>query len=341
MKNKSKSITIKDLADYLDLSISTVSRALSGNINIARETRERVMDAANKLGYQPNTWAKRMQSGKTGVIGVILPDIDDTFFVEMYKGISSVLKGKGYNVIVAFSEENPEQERECLQLMKQQLVEGIIMCSCHQEYNNAYIKELMKKGVEFAFLDRVPDMPNITKVEIDNYDDTFNLVEYLLEEGYRKIAFIQTPPTIKFSSERYQAYVEAMKKHHFSDNKLIIGSPGMTYYDGKKFASALLERIEEIDAIMTCSDVCAIGIMHELQKHGVRIPQDVAIAGFGGSLATEMVTPEITTIKFPQREMGEKAAELLVKKLDNPEESNRHIKLPTKIIRRASTKRRF
>lgn len=337
MNNNSRVVTIKDIAKKLNLSVSTVSRALSGSTNIASDTCDLIKETADKLGYMPNPLAKRLQSGKTRIVGLILPNIDDTYFADMFKAINSFLKERDHSVIAAFSEEDPVKEREYLNMMFKQHVEGIIICVCHKDYNNEVFRNMMKNGIHFVFLDRIPNLPNTTRVEIHDNNNTFFLVEHLIRSGYRKIAYIQIPLVHEFSLDRTQAYIGAMKKHHLYNDKLIFMSHGMTYADGKALVPTLLKTIDEIDSIIACSDLVAIGIMHELLKHGIKIPEDIAVVGFGGSLAAEMVTPEITTIDFPKKEMGEKAAELMVDKLVNPMQSNKKITLFTHVIYREST----
>ncbi len=337
--NKPREVTIKDIAKEIGLSVSTVSRALSGNTNIAEKTRIKVKQIAEELGYIPNQTALFLKKGSHRGVGVILPDMEDTFFYEIFTSINRTLYEAGWNAFVVFSEEDAKKELICLETMEKYKVDGIIMCVCDAHHNSKKIQEMIDHGFKFVFFDRSPILPNITRIEIDNEKYMFFLVQHLIEQGYKRIAYFNSPDNLHYSSARLKGYTDAVKKHGLFDESLIFKSRGMKFKDGIELADKVLDRIDDIDAIAVCDDVVAIGIMHELQKRGIKIPDDVAITGFGGSIINTMVTPEITTVDFPKVEIGMQAATLIMNKINHNMEQEFVINLQAKIQYRASSER--
>ena len=339
MLKKSRNITIKDVAKEVCMSVSTVSRALSGSSNIAVETRVKIQEVADRLGYKPNQTALSLKQGYTHTIGVILPDMEDTFFYEIYSSLSSTLWEAGWASFVVFSEENVVKERLCLELMEKQQVDGIIMCVCDAEYNSGKIQSMINNGYKFVFFDRSPSLPNITRIEIDNENYMFFLVQHLIEQGYKRIAYMNSPDFLHYSTNRLKGYKDAVVKHGIYDESLIFKSAGMKFKDGLEMANNVIDRIDDIDAVVVCDDVVALGIMHEMQKRGIKIPEDVAITGFGGSLINTMVFPEITTVEFPKEDIGVKAATLILDKINKPHQEDILVNLKANIIYRASSEK--
>ena len=339
MLKKNKSITIRDVSNEVCMSVSTVSRALSGNINIAEETRIKIQDAADRLGYKPNQAALSLKQGYSHTVGVILPDMEDTFFYEIYNSLNRSLWEQGWASFVVFSEEDVKKERQCLELMERQQVDGIVMCVCDAEYNSDKIQSMIDEGYKFVFFDRSPNIPDITRIEIDNEHYMFFLVQHLIEQGYKRIAYMNSPDNLHYSPSRLKGYKDAVIKHGLYDESLIFKSAGMKFKDGLEMADRIIERIDGIDAIVVCDDVVAIGVMHEMQKSGIRIPEDVAITGFGGSIINTMVFPEITTVEFPKIEIGMQAATLIINKINKSTKEETLVNLQAKIAYRSSSEK--
>lgn len=340
MLKKSRNITIKDVAKEVCMSVSTVSRALSGSSNIAVETRVKIQEVADRLGYKPNQTALSLKQGYTHTIGVILPDMLDTFFYEIYRNINETLWKQGWGSFVVFSDEDKERELAYLQLMKKMNVDGIIMCVCDAEYNRKEIQSMINDGYKFVFFDRSPLLPNITRIEIDNENCMFFLVQKFIEQGYKKIAYIGSPDHLHYSKDRLNGYLQAVKKHNIYNKDLIFKSNGMRFNDGMELKNEIFERLDEIDAIVACDDLIAISVMHNLHKTKKRVPEDVAISGFGGSIINTMVVPEITTVEFPKKEIGITAANAILEKIMNERYVEKVINLKANVIQRESSIRK-
>lgn len=332
-----KRVTIKDIAEHLTLSVSTVSRALIDDKNIRRETKEKVLEAAKKLGYKPNPVATNLKYGRTNTVGVIVPEMITPFASQVIEGIQKVLYPKGLKVIIAQSGENPETERENLLMMERFMVDGIIICLSHHTQNkNEYVR-LQKEGTPMVFYDRIPDGLEVSKVVVDDYLKSFFMVEHLIRIGRKQIAHLQGPSYVFNSIERAKGYKDALEKFRIPFAPALVVKTGMTIEDGKQAAVQLLEGGMPFDAIFAFTDTLAIGAMNYLQGRSIKIPEEVAVASFSGTVLSTIVTPQLTTVEQPLVEMGETAARMMLEKINNPETKNRTVVLDADIRLRAST----
>jgi len=333
-----KYITIKDIARELNFSVSTVSRALAGDKNIRRETKEIILEAAERLGYKRNPVATNLQSGRTNTVGVIVPEMDTPFFARIIDGIQNVLYKKGLKVIITNSGENPNREKEHLLMLEDFMVDGIIIGICHQDKNRDEFIRLRDKGIPLVFYDRIPNVLDVTKVIADDYAKTFFLVEHLICKGITEIAHIKAPDYMQSSYVRFKAYKDALTKFKIPLNEeLVIESPGMHFEDGIIAAEQLINKNIPVKAIFAYTDIVAIGVMNFLRGKNIRIPEDIAVAGFSGTILSQMVYPPLTTVDLPLFEIGETAAELIIEKIKNPSVKDRTITLNAEIKLREST----
>ena len=290
------------------------------------------METAERLGYMRNPVAINLQSGRTNTIGVIVPEMDTPFYGRITDGIQNVLYRKGLKVIIAQSGENPEREKENLRVMESFMVDGIIVGICHKDRNKNEFQRLMDKGIPLVFYDRIPVDINVSKVIVDDYIKTFFLIEHLIRKGIREIAHIKAPDFMESSSVRFRAYKDALEKFKIPYNEeLVIKSPGMHFEDGIKAAELLMKKNLPIKAIFAYTDLVAVGVMNYLRSKNIRIPEDIAVAGFSGTILSEMVYPPLTTVDLPLIEMGEVAAELILEMINNPGSGNKTITLDAKI----------
>lgn len=332
-----KRVTIKDIAEHLTLSVSTVSRALIDDKNIRRETKEKVLEAAKKLGYKPNPVATNLKYGRTNTVGVIVPEMITPFASQVIEGIQKVLYPKGLKVIIAQSGENPETERENLLMMERFMVDGIIICLSHHTKNKDEYVRLQKEGTPMVFYDRIPDGLEVSKVVVDDYLKSFFMVEHLIRIGRKQIAHLQGPSYVFNSIERAKGYKDALEKFRIPFDPALVVKTGMTIEDGKQAAVQLLEGGMPFDAIFAFTDTLAIGAMNYLQGRSIKIPEEVAVASFSGTVLSTIVTPQLTTVEQPLVEMGETAARMILEKINNPETKNRTVVLDADIRLRAST----
>lgn len=311
-------ITIKDIAKALGISTSTVSRALSDAWDCKRETREQVLAMAKKLNYHPNLNAKNLQNKRTGTIGIIIPEFVSSFFPNVIMGIQEVLYQENYHMFITQSNENRAQELENLKLLREHMVEGIIISTTNEGGNEDAYRELIDNGMPVVFFNRCPKTLNASKVLINDCLMAEKAVEHLIATGRRRIIHLLGPVNLEVSAMRAQGFANVMSRHGLDPEGKSIPA-GIFIKDGQAAMEKILASGEELpDAIFCFNDPVAIGAMKALKNAGVRIPEDIAIVGFSeGSMAT-VVEPQLTTVLQPMKEMGRQATELLLAQLRSP-----------------------
>lgn len=332
-----KHITIKDIARHLSLSVSTVSRALVNDKNIRRETKEKVLEAAKALGYKPNPVATNLKYGHTNTVGVIVPEMVTPFASQVINGIQSILYANGLKVIIAESHEDPQKEKENLQLMERFMVDGIIICLCSYKENKEEYLRLQQAEMPMVFYDRIPHGLDVSQVTVDDYMKTFFLVEHLIRSGRKRIVHLQGPDDVYNSTERTRGYKDALSKFKIPIEADMLVKTGLTFDDGAKAADLLIEKGTSFDAIFAFTDTLAIGAMNRLRELDKKIPEEIAIASFSGTVLSTIVYPQLTTVEPPLQEMGRTAAELILEKIKNPASPNRSVVLDAEIQIRASS----
>lgn len=332
-----KRVTIKDIAEDLSISISTVSRALTDDKNIRQSTKDKVLEAVERLGYKPNPVATNLKFGRTNTIGVIVPEMTTPYASQVIGGIQEVLHAQGIKVIIAESHESWEQERENLEIMENFMVDGIIVSLCDYKRNKEEYQRLQNSGMPMVFFDRIPHNMNVSQVVVDDYIKSFFLIEHLIRSGHRRIVHLQGPDYVYNSEERARGYENALHKFNIETDSSLLLTCGLTFEDGAAAANQLIDCGLEFDAIFAFTDTLAIGAMNQLRDRGLRIPEDVAVASFSGTVLSTIVHPKLTTIEPPLRKMGEQSAELLLEKIKDPDSPTRSIVLDAEIQLRAST----
>lgn len=332
-----KHVTIKDIAQHLSLPVSTVSRALINDKNIRTETKERVLQAARELGYKPNPVATNLKYGRTNTVGVIVPEMVTPFAAQVINGIQEVLYAKGLKVMIAESQEDPQRERENLLMLERFMVDGLIICLSDYQKNKEEYLRLQRDGVPMVFYDRIPQGMEVSQVIVDDYMKAFFLVEHLIRSGRKRIIHLQGPDHVYNSLERLRGYKDALAKFHIPLDKQLIVQANLHFEDGRNAVDRLMREKVDFDAVFGFTDTLAIGAMNRLRELGKKIPEEVAVASFSGTVLSTIVYPQLTTVEPPLYEMGKTAAELLYAKMKNPEEPNRSVVLDAEIQLRAST----
>ena len=331
-----KHVTIKDIARSLCISVSTVSRALTDDKNIRKETRDMVVEEAKRLGYKRNPVAMNLKMGRTNTIGVIVPEMHTPYASQVIGGIQEILYKKNQKVMIAESDENPDRELENLKMMEQFMVDGLIVCLCSYRKNIEMYQQLEEAGMAVVFYDRIPYGMDVSQVLVEVNVDSYFMVEHLIRLGRMRIAYIQGPDDIYNAYQRGLGYREAMEKFRLFDPSLIVKT-GMTFKDGADAIDRLIYNKVDFDSVFAFTDTLAIGAQNRLRALGKRVPEDIFVASFSGTELSTIVSPRITTMEPPLEEMGRKAAELVMEKINNPETENKMIVLKTTMRCREST----
>lgn len=333
-----KRITIKDLAKHLLLSTSTISRALVNDPNIHPDTKQKVLDAAEKLGYRPNPTALNLKYGQSKNIGFVVPEMITPFAAKVLRGIQSILYPLGYRIIITESDENPAVERKNLLLLEEFNVDGIIINLCHESQNQDLYQQIMDRGTPLVFFDRIPGKSlDASKVMVNDSIKTSLMIEHLIDTGRRRIAHIMGPLTIRNSTERAMGYERILTKHRIFDPELIIKTEGTSFEHGRMAAQQLLDKKIAFDGIFAFTDTLAIGAMNYLHEQHIKIPEEVAIASFSGTELATIVYPQLTSVEQPLSQMGEIAAGLILEKIKDNTAPSRTVVMDAEIVYRAST----
>lgn len=333
-----KQVTIKNIATKLNLSASTISRALNDHPDIHTKTKKLVKKAAVELGYNPNIIARSLKSSRSNQIGVIVPEIRHDFFANAISGIEEVAYQKGYTIIIAQS--NEQQEREIINLDSMYLhrVAGIIVSVSQTTTSSTHFKRLIDKGVKMVFFDRVCDDLDVPKVHIDDMESSFKVVEYLLKRGYKKIVHFAGPQTLEICVNRRLGYEKALKEYNVGYNPIVLAG-GMHESDGYNHVDNLLSTGISSCAIFAVNDPVAVGAVKRLKELHIEIPQQIGIIGFSNNPIAELISPALTTVEQHSFEMGRRAAQILIDEIEGrtESESDLNIKLETNLVIREST----
>ncbi len=317
---KYEAVTIKDIARALGISTSTVSRALRDSHEISTETKQLVLECAEKLNYRPNPIALSLKERRSRSIGVIVCEVANSFFSQIINGIESLAYDKGYNVIISQSHESYDRELIDLQYLASRSVDGLLI-SCSTETSDfSHLKALHDRGLPIVFFDRITEEINTHKVIIDNYRGAYEATEHLLQNGYKRIAAIASSEFLSITSERLSGYSEALKKHNLQVRQDYVRHcfyGGMVFSEIEEAVNKLLTLKQRPDAIFTTSDKLTMGCLKTLKRRGLSIPGDIALVGFSNSDVAELVDPPLTIIRQPAEEMGRAATELLLQLIES------------------------
>lgn len=320
-------ITIKDIARELNLSTSTVSRALRDSYEISTETKEKVLAYAKKMHYTPNPIALSLKENKSHSICIIVPEIANNFFSEVINGIDFTAYEKGYNVFIFQTHESYEREMANLESGLSRRVDGIIMSLSGTTSEFDYFEKLVEDQTPIVFFDRVPDAPDFHKVVADNFGGAYKGTSYLLKQGKRKIAHVTSPPVLSITRERLDGYKTCLKDHDIPVNESLIKYCGFDPMEAHKTIEALIKE-HQPDSFIIGSDRLALHSLEAIKKFQGALSHDIEIVGFTNVKHASLFHPPIHTIRQPAFEMGQQAVNLLI---DCMEQKNK-IKEPQKIV---------
>lgn len=313
--------TIKDLAKELNLSASTVSRALRDHPDISPLTKKRVIFLAKKLDYHPDSIAQSLQTQKTKTIGVIVPEIKQPFFASVINGIEELAYSAGYTIIVCQSNETYDREVLYTRTLVSHRVAGLLVSLSQTTQNLDHFKALQRRGVPIVFFDRVNDDIEASKVVVDDYNGAFAAVDHLIKSGYKRIAHLAGPRNLSISKYRLKGYKDALKLGNRPYNEEFVVYGGLDDTDGVVGFQKLLSLEILPDAVFAVNDPVATGAFITIKEHGLKIPDDIALVGFSNTNVSSLLDPPLTTVEQPTYEIGKTAAQLLLEQIHNNEEN--------------------
>ena len=312
-----KNLTLKDLAQKLGLSTSTVSRALQNNPAISDDTRLRVNKFAKKIGYYPDALAKSLKNKKSYTIGVIVPEISHFFFSSVIDGIEDVTYKDGYTIMVTKSNEDFEREVLNLESLISNRVAGVIASISQNTKAGKHFYNIIDRGIPLVLFDRVLDDLDVHKIIGDDFEKVYEMVNHLIDSGYQNIAYLAGPSHLNITMNRVDGYKKALIDNNIELMDGLIMNINLNENDGFEGAKTLIREFPKVDAICCVNDPVAIGVYKYLNKAGIKIPDKVAVTGFSNNPSSEIINPTMTTVDQQGYQMGKKAAEILLQKINN------------------------
>ena len=332
-------ITIHDIAQKLNISASTVSRALKDNPLISETTREKIKKAAIEMGYRPNVMAANLRTRRTNTIGVIVPLINRHFFSSVISGIEDVAYKQGFAVTISQSNDNQEKESTIAHTLFSNRVDGLILSIGMETQSYDHLKLFSERNIPLVFFDRIVEEIPAHKIVIDDFGGAYRATQHLIEQGRKKVAHIGGPLNLQIYAKREAGYRQAISDAGLQINEDLILHNSLTRKDGLNAIKRILQTKERPDAIFCANDTTALSAIIHLKEKDIKIPEDIAIVGFSNEPFSELVTPSISTIKQPGFEMGQKAAELLIKQIGSKVKPKNYqtIMMETELIVRNSS----
>lgn len=338
-----KEATIADLARELNVSKSTVSRALKNHHSIGEATKKAVNDLAKKYNYHPNNIAYSLSKSSTKTIGVIVPLLSHYYFSTVISGIEELAYKAGYKVIICQSAESYEREVIVSQTLLSSKVDGLLVSISRETENYDHFKVFQQKNIPIVFFDRIcPDM-EVSSVIVDDYQGSFTAVEHLIKEGRRRIAHFAGPPLLQISRNRINGYKDALSKYAlpFDEQLLIDCGSGLEQENGSEAAQNMLDAGIMPDAIFAMCDPIAIGVMITLKKNNIKIPEQIALVGFCDEPMAKVVEPQLSSLVQPAFRVGEAAAEIFFHQVASKSAVIEKKILSTELIIRDSSRRNY
>lgn len=312
-----KEVTIYDVAKALSISPSTVSRGLKDHPQISKETKKRILTVAGEMGYQHNKFASSLRKRRTETIGVVVPKLNSYFMATAIAGIEKVTNQHGYGLIISQSQESGKQEVSCISTLFNSRVDGLLISLAYDTENLDHFNIMFNKNIPVVFFDRVAECNGCMSVVIDNYKAGYEATNHLIKQGCRRIVHLGGNLLRNVYSERFRGYRQALADNGIKyDQDLLIISE-LNNQSGIDAARTILKMKIRADGLFTANDTSAVATMVELQRSGIKIPDEIAVVGFNNEPISQVIQPNLTTVDYPARETGEIAATSLINKLNN------------------------
>ena len=333
-----KKTTIYDIAKALNITVSTVSRALSGFPAISDATKKAVVETAKKLNYSPNKLASALKSGKTYIIGVIVPSVQAHFFASIIHCIEDGLKDSGYRVIIYQSNESVENEINGVRTLLEAQVDGIMASMSLETQDVSHFAEIVKQNKPLILFDRVHEDLVVPTITLDDFRAGYMATQHLIDHGYKKIAFVTTVHQIKIFDDRLKGYKAALRDNGLPvlDEHIIFA--GLSIKDGRFGAGKLMRSKNKPDAIVAGDDFTALGVIKKLKEID-KTPPEIGVIGFANEAFSAYITPNLSTIDQHPAKIGKECAKMFLKMVSQPNPYNNieHIVLNPTVVERQST----
>jgi DNA-binding LacI/PurR family transcriptional regulator len=327
--------TIKDVADFAHVSNATVSRVLNNNPQVDEALRARVLEAIHALGYQPNRDARRLRARSSNVIGLVISDIQNPYFISVIRGVEDAAYSNQMNVVLCNSDEDLSKQGMYLRVMEAERVAGLIIVPCDSELNQD-IRQLQKTGIPIILLDRALANAQMDAVVVDNVRGAYEAVSHLVDLGYRRIAMIGGSPSVMTGQDRLKGYRQALAEAGIDIENALVKSGDFKMESGYRLARAMMTVSNPPEAIFVANNLMTLGALRALRELHIRVPEDVALVGFDDMPWSGDLYSPLTAVSQPTYELGQEAVHLLRRRLATPDAPFRTTALQTRLIVRES-----
>ena len=326
--------TSRDVAERAGVSIATVSRVLNASPHVRPGVRRQVLRVVKQLNYQPNRTAQRLRAKQSKVIGLIISDIQNPFFTSVVRGIEDVAYAHGYSLVLCNSDEDTEKEKLYIAVMRAEAVAGVILTSTTE--SNPHVADLLAHHIPVIAMDRRIKNHKLDSVCVSNAQGAFAAVSHLIELGHRRIGFIGMPLTRTPGKERLAGYENALREYGLPRSRQLICLANAKQQGGHNAALELLKRQPNLTALFAANNLMTLGALDALCERALKIPDDISVVGFDDMPWAALLHPSLTAVAQPTYELGQKAAELLLARLQNPDKPTANVQLATTLIVRGS-----
>jgi LacI family transcriptional regulator len=333
------SVNLKQLAQELNLSVSTVSRALRDSWEISTPTKQRVFDLAKKMNFQPNPYASSLRKHRSRTIAVVIPEVANNFFALAIKGIETVAREKGYHVLIYITNEEVAEEVAITATLQSGRVDGVILSLCGSSQDTRHLVELQQRNVPLVFFDRVCEGVTAPKVMTNDHESGFIATEHLIKAGCKRVAHLTISMNLSISRKRQQGYEDALRRYEQGVEEEMIVHCSADEEENYRLIKELLSSDNRPDGVFASVEKLAVLVYHACRELGLLIPEDVKVISFSNLVTASLLNPSMTTIAQPAYDMGKEAATILFRRLEKkyivvPED---RVMLPARLEVRDST----
>jgi LacI family transcriptional regulator len=339
-----KRLTIKDIAKEFDVSISTVSKALNDSYEISVSTKEKIKKYAKANNYKPNFNALSLKNRQTKTIGIIIPNMLNYFFAQVFNGIEKVANDRGYKIISCISNESFKKEVETIEMLSNGSIDGFILSIAEETISKSnfnHFQEVMDNGTPIVMFDRVADNIKCDKVVTDNFDSARSTVAYLVKSGHQNIAFISTINNLEIGRRRQLGYLKGLEDFNIKVEKNLIINIDEDYKNYEKVLEPIFKN-NTIDSVIATDESSAIAAMKVAIKKGHKIPENFSVISFSNGILARHSSPRMTTVSQHGEIMGATAAEMLINRLEDKsviKKKTETVIIKTDLVERNSTKK--
>lgn len=335
---KGHQVTMKEIAKKLGVSVSTISRALKDSPELHPETKRKIVEMANEMNYQPNLLAQSLRISRTKTLGVIVPEITSHFFASCISGIQDQANKRGYTIMICQSNESLELERANIKTLMSSQVDALLISLSRETNKYDHLLELYNREIPFLLFDRVNEDIPVSKVTFNDEGGAYHVTKHLLETGRKRVMYVSGPEDLYISKKRKEGYLHALAEYNIEPDPELVKITDLTEEGNIRIAKEIAAMDRRPDGVFCMIDPVAVDVMTVWKNMGIRIPEDMALAGFTNNPTSGLIEPSLTTVAQPGYEMGKLAVSHLLDQLDGiVSDDPISIVLETTLIPRKST----